>query len=286
LCTAALVLIPLTQVEMGRFDWRRVVTAACGIATGIAITGLAWRVDALERSREVAQLHRALVDLLLNTLNAGDAVTERHSRRVADLTDLIAGRCAFPEDERATLRLAALLHDMGKIDDRFFHILHGCQPLSEEDRASIRTHPGQSADILEPLEAIHPGISAIVAAHHESWDGSGYPRGAQGTEIPLASRIISVADVFDALTQPRAYREPLSPEDALSEIKRGSGSRFDPAIVDLLRSPGLIDEWLEVMARGRSEENLARSRDGQGVEQTTSVRPPKRSRERGRSDLS
>lgn len=228
-----------------------------GAAGGAAAVAFAWRADARWRRRENAKLHRALVDLLMNALSAGDPVTERHSRRVADLSDVLFARYGFSKKDHSTLRLAALLHDMGKIDDRFFHILHSCQSLSDEDRERIREHPHESADILEPLEEMHPGISRIVEAHHECWDGKGYPRGLEKEEIPLGARIISVADVFDALTQARAYHDPLSVEDALNEIRRGAGSRFDPSVVDRVEQPEVKKQWAAIAEAGRAEEEAA-----------------------------
>jgi putative nucleotidyltransferase with HDIG domain len=215
---------------------------------------VAWRADARWRRRKAARMHRVLVDLLLNAMSAGDPVTERHSRRVAALTDALATRYRFYGDRHSTLRLAALLHDLGKIDDRFFHILHSCQPLTPEERQEINEHPEESADILEPLESIHPRISRIVKAHHECWDGKGYPQGLAGEEIPLESRIISIADVFDALTQPRSYRDPLGPAEALEKIREGAGSRFDPAVVRSLERPEIWNRWREIAEDGRREE--------------------------------
>jgi HD-GYP domain-containing protein (c-di-GMP phosphodiesterase class II) len=228
--------------------------ALAAAAVGAALTTVYWRFRLRDARRQEARVHRTLVDLLLNALSAGDATTERHSRRVADLADVLGREFAGDEERQATLRLAALLHDMGKIDDRYFHILHSCEPLSASERAKINEHPRQSADILEPLETLHDGIASIVEAHHECWDGNGYPNQLSGEDIPLASRIISVADVFDALTQPRPYHTPLSLAAALREIERGSGSRFDPQIVERLRDPGVLDEWSRIMERGRAEE--------------------------------
>jgi putative nucleotidyltransferase with HDIG domain len=242
------------QMATGRSS--TLLTGLAGALAGALIAMALSRAGARHR-QQAALLHRTLVDLLLNTLSAGDASTERHSRRVADLTDALAESYGLSGGAHSTLRLAALLHDMGKIDDRFFDILHGCEPLSQVDRESILAHPDQGADILRPLEAIHPGISAIVAAHHECWDGQGYPAGLSGEEIPLESRLISVADVFDAMTQPRRYRPPRTVDEALQEIRSGSGSRFDPAIVARVQSPEIVSKWVRIMEQGRLDESLA-----------------------------
>jgi len=230
-----------------------------GALLGAGLVGAAWLLDARRRREEARLLHRNLVDLLLNTLSSGDEVTARHSRRVADLTDALADALRLPRGERATLRVAALLHDMGKVDDRFFHILHSRRPLTDQQRAEIKRHPHESADILQPLERTHPGLTCIVSSHHECWNGSGYPRGLSRDEIPLAARVIAVADVYDALTQPRTYRGPLEPEDVLGEIREGAGSQFDPEIVKLLDRPEVWREWREIARRGREEEEAHRA---------------------------
>jgi putative nucleotidyltransferase with HDIG domain len=247
---------------MRRRNLNHVLAGLLGGLGGATLVSLACRNSVRSLRRQAARIHRTLVDLLLNALSAGDPVTERHSRRVADLTDALARTYGLECEPHSTLRLAALLHDMGKIDDRFFDILHSCEPLSAEDREKINEHPRESADILRPLEDLHQGITRVVEAHHECWDGTGYPRGLAGTQIPLASRLISVADVFDALTQPRAYRPGLAAEDALREIRKGAGSRFDPEVVERLWRPDVLGRWVEIMERGRQEESDTPSTTG------------------------
>src|SRR5687768_10281797 len=117
---------------------------------GAAVVALAWGADAIARGSKTARIHRVLVELLLNVLSAGDPVTERHSRRVADIADVLFRSYRLPRREHSTHRVAALLHDMGKIDDRFFPILHSCDPLSPEEREMIREHPHEGAHILKP----------------------------------------------------------------------------------------------------------------------------------------
>jgi diguanylate cyclase len=226
-----------------------------GAAVAAAGTvGAAWYADARERDRTSKKLRRVMVDVLLNALNSGDSFTERHSRRVADLTDVLG--CAYELDRprKARLRVASLLHDMGKIDDRFFHILHSCGTLSPAERDKIKQHPHQSAYILTPMERVYPGITYIVESHHECWDGSGYPRGLKGEEIPLEARIISVADVFDALSQPRAYKEPRSIDRVVHDIRGGAGERFDPGVVAQLDRADVLGTWTRIAQRGQETE--------------------------------
>ncbi|HEY0092853.1 MAG TPA: HD domain-containing phosphohydrolase, partial [Archangium sp.] len=219
--------------------------AGWGMA-GAALVGAAWLADSYRRSRTAVNTHRILVDVLLNALTADDAITARHSRRVADLSFALAQRCGMPRRQLATLRVGALLHDMGKIDDRFFHIVHSRDPLSEDERQEMEFHPHLSARILDPLEPIHPGITEIVASHHECWDGTGYPKCLRGEEIPLGARIIALADVFDAMTQPRAYKEGMPVDEAFEQLRRGSGHQFDPHLVDLLLCHPVKNLWAEI----------------------------------------
>ena len=243
----------------------RTVRAIAGgslVLAGAAAAALA--TDARRQRRHNRRLHRTLVDLLLNAITSGDAATARHSRRVANLTDALAEPLGMGREERATLRVASLLHDMGKIDDRFFDIVHSHGPLTAAQRAEIEEHPHESAHILEPLERIHPGITPIVSGHHECWDGTGYPDGLAGEDIPLGARLIAVADVFDALTQPRAYRGPRSPTQVLGTIREGTGSQFDPDVVRLLERPEVWTWWTEIARAGCVDEVRARAREEAG----------------------
>ena len=231
------------------------VTLATAVLASAGLVACAWAVDAARRENATRRLHRQVVDLLLNALTADDPVTARHSRRVADLSYALgaaSGRLA--RDEMATLRVAALLHDMGKIDDRFFLIVHSRKRLSEEQRAQIKHHPHQSACILEPLEELHPGLMKIVSSHHECWDGSGYPCGIAGEEIPLAARIIALADVFDAMTQPRSYKDAMPVEEALEKLDEGCGRQFDPHLVALVEGDRVLDRWIEIAHAGLDDE--------------------------------
>jgi putative nucleotidyltransferase with HDIG domain len=229
-----------------------------GVAAASAgLVGLGWMMDTARRKRATKRLHRGMVDLLLNALYAGDPVTARHSRRVADLSYALAQAAGMRDGELRTLRVAALLHDMGKIDDRFFHIVHSRKPLTRQQRQEIKNHPHESAHILQPLEVEHPGITQIVSSHHECWDGSGYPAGLHDLDIPLGARIIALADAFDAMTQPRKYREAMPMDEALQKLREGSGSQFDPALVNLACTREVRDTWEEVVERDLFAERCA-----------------------------
>ena len=241
-----------------RPDHTPLLLLGASFATAGAL-GIAWRADARRRDRMSKKLRRVMVDLLLNALSSGDAFTERHSRRVANLTDVLGCTFGLDRERKARLRVASLLHDMGKIDDRFFHILHSCEALSPAERSKIKQHPHESAYILTPLERIYPGITYIVESHHESWDGGGYPRRLRGEEIPLEARIISIADVFDAMSQPRAYKEPRKVQDVLQEIGRSAGERFDPGLVERLHRPDVLAAWRKIAFEGRETERQVKA---------------------------
>jgi putative nucleotidyltransferase with HDIG domain len=251
--------------------------AGAAIASA-GLVSFAWLLDAMRRERAAAQLHRDMVDILLNALTAGDPVTARHSRRVADLSYSLAEAVGMRGRELRTLRIAALMHDMGKIDDRFFHIIHSRKPLTRQQRAEIKNHPHESAHILAPLETEHPGIQQIVSSHHECWDGSGYPRGLEEHNIPLGARIISLADAFDAMTQPRKYRDALPLKIALSELHNGSGSQFDPALVKVVGTDPVRRVWDQIARRDTFAERCAADDvkpegEGKGARELASAAP-------------
>lgn len=236
------------------------------IAVTAVVIGLAWAVQGYRSRRYAQRLHRATVETLLNALTAGDSFTARHSRRVAELATVLSRAHGLSRTCHSNLRLAALLHDMGKIDDRFFRIVHSPERLSAEDREKIEEHPHESAHILQPLEEFHPGLVRIVESHHECWGGGGYPRGLRGGEIPIEARIISVADVFDALTQSRSYREPGTVDEALERIQAEAGTRFDPAVLETLSRPRVLKRWRAIAEEARGAEEYEAAREASAAE--------------------
>jgi HD-GYP domain-containing protein (c-di-GMP phosphodiesterase class II) len=191
-----------------------------------------------ERAR-TAELERALGDLeesylatvktLAFVVEAKDTHTRSHLDRAHDYAVALASRVAPELAADQTLRYGFFLHDIGKIGipER---ILSKPGPLTDEEWAIMRTHPLLGAQILSPVKFLIPALP-IVEAHHEKWDGSGYPRGLRGEEIPLGARIFALVDAFDAMTSDRPYRRALSFEQALDQIAACADTHFDPEVV-------------------------------------------------------
>jgi HD-GYP domain-containing protein (c-di-GMP phosphodiesterase class II) len=164
-------------------------------------------------------------------LELRDEETEGHTRRVVDLTVALAYRWGMNEKEIINVRRGAWLHDIGKmaVPDR---ILRKPGPLDDEEWAIMRAHPAHAFQMIYPIEYLRPAID-IPYCHHEKWDGSGYPRGLSGEQIPIAARLFCIVDVWDALRSHRAYREPMPDAEVIDYIMDCSGSHFDPQVVAL-----------------------------------------------------
>jgi putative nucleotidyltransferase with HDIG domain len=184
---------------------------------------------------------------LAAAIDAKDHYTHGHTSRVTTLSLEIAKRLIqkneMPPDQKFLehLHIAGLLHDIGKIGVPE-SILNKASSLNEEEEKKMREHPIVGTVILQPIKELEDAISG-VKYHHEKYDGSGYPEGLKGDKIPLIAAIISVADSFDAMTTDRPYRRALSKEEAVEEIRRGSGRQFNPqiaeAFVQLCREGGI-----------------------------------------------
>jgi putative two-component system response regulator len=207
-----------------------------------------------EFQRERARLERisvATLEVLINALEAKDPYLRGHSARVADLSATLAAEMSLADDEIEQIRLAGRLHDIGKIGTREdIQNKHG--RLTPEEYEHIKQHVVIGSQILGPLQHLGPIID-VVRGHHERWDGSGYPDGRRGDEIPLAARIIGAAEVWDALSTSRPYQEKLTADQALRRMGELSGSVLDPAVFAALS---------EVVKRRRSLTFLI---DGEGA---------------------
>jgi HD-GYP domain-containing protein (c-di-GMP phosphodiesterase class II) len=173
----------------------------------------------------------ALLSILSRAIDARDEYTRGHSERVTDIAEAIALRLGWEPERLEQLRVGGPLHDLGKlaISDE---VLGKPGRLDEDELEQIRQHPRLGARILLRLAAFR-GAVPYVLCHHERWDGTGYPTGRVGEEIPLEARVLAIADAYDAMTSDRPYREALSHEDALAEVERCAGTQFDPEIVSV-----------------------------------------------------
>jgi HD-GYP domain-containing protein (c-di-GMP phosphodiesterase class II) len=179
--------------------------------------------------RDLEKLVINVVKSLVYAIEAKDVYTSGHSERVSHYCMLMAERVRLDKDLRKTLYWASLLHDVGKIGIPE-KILNKPGPLSKEEYEIIRAHPQKSYSILQPLDQLGRSLPGILH-HHEKYDGTGYPLGLKGDEIPLLARIIAIADTFDAITSTRAYRPAKTSEKAMKIIKIASGTQFDPDLV-------------------------------------------------------
>lgn len=194
-----------------------------------------------EQTQEMRSIYLDAVKSLVSALEAKDKYTEGHSRRVTRYAVEIGKRMRLEPMLRNKIYLAGLLHDIGKIGVRE-SVLNKPSILTAEEFAHIYGHPDISARILEPILRDR-AVLGFVRHHHESWDGSGRPDGLSMNLIPIGARILSVADAFDAMTSDRPYRNALTVPWAVSEIKRFSGTQFDPEVVVAFLS--FVEEYLQ-----------------------------------------
>ncbi len=181
-----------------------------------------------------ASASHGILNAMLATLYEKSGETEEHSARLACTSTKIGESLGLAEEELNKLKLFSMLHDIGKmgIDDR---ILKKEGPLTEDEWKIMRTHP-QIGYRIAMASSEFKEISPYIIAHHERWDGKGYPRGLKGEEIPLLARILTVADAYDAMTSKRVYKDAWKREAALGELKKNSGTQFDPKIIDIFLS--------------------------------------------------
>jgi putative nucleotidyltransferase with HDIG domain len=182
---------------------------------------------------ELAQTNRELLELMIKSIEARDPYTSGHSRRVREYAIQIARLAGLSVGEVEKVGTAALLHDVGKIYDKYAPILAKEDRLTPEEWAIIKEHPADGANLVATMTTLRHLVPA-VRHHHENWDGTGYPDGLKGEDIPLASRVIMFADTLDAMTTKRPYRGPLGEEAVRSELVRCRGKQFDPDLTDKL----------------------------------------------------
>jgi putative nucleotidyltransferase with HDIG domain len=202
------------------------------LASYISSHHVAGRLE--DTSRHLAELRRlydSTIETLAMAVDAKDQVTHGHIRRVQLLSARVAAALGASAQDTQALQAAALLHDLGKLAVPE-HILNKPGPLTPAEYDQMKKHAEVGASILSAIEFPFP-VVPMVRHHHENWDGSGYPDGLRGTDIPLGARILAVVDCYDALTSDRPYRRRMTHDDALQIIRRRSGQMYDPEIVDV-----------------------------------------------------
>jgi diguanylate cyclase (GGDEF)-like protein/putative nucleotidyltransferase with HDIG domain len=265
----------------------RVAFQLAGLAQGLAVLWWLWRGDRqpgwqalllvlpglflayytyrvyLERledhkrhARELAALHFRTIEALALAIDAKDGATHQHLRRVEVFAVEIGKELGLSAEDLAALRAAALLHDIGKLAVPE-HIISKPGRLTPEEFEKLKIHPVVGAEILERARFPYP-VAPIVRAHHERWDGLGYPDGLRGEQIPIGARILAAVDCLDAIASERRYRRALPLMDAMEIVAAGAGTAFDPRVVEILRRRYVEFERIaQEQARSRASLNAA-----------------------------
>lgn len=194
----------------------------------------------IELAKKQAQMGNETILAIAKTVDARDENTSQHSERVAEYSVLIAKRMGWSKERCEALRKIALLHDIGKIGIPDA-VLNKPSRLTDEEYEIMKSHVLIGGDILKDFTIVQD-VADGARYHHERYDGKGYAKGLKGEEIPLNARIIGIADAFDAMTSNRVYRQKMDMDYVLSELRKGSGTQFDPNIVKIMIS--LIEEGI------------------------------------------
>ena len=218
-----------SRLAPGR-DWVDFLETLGG-QTAIAVEDSMLFQDLQRSNFELAIAYEATIEGWSRALDLRDRETEGHTRRVTEMTLKFAGKLGLSQERLTLIRRGALLHDIGKmgIPD---YILHKPEELTDEEMEIMKKHPQLAYDMLEPIAYLRDALD-IPYGHHEKWDGTGYPRGLAGTQIPLAARLFAIVDVWDAITTDRPYRKGWPRKKALKYIEEQSGKYFDPQLVDM-----------------------------------------------------
>ena len=224
-------------------EWLDFLEALAGQAA-IAIESTTLFQDLQRTNDELSQAYDSTIEGWSHALDLRDKETEGHTRRVTELTLELARVFGFSGAELIHIRRGALLHDIGKmgVPDK---ILLKEGPLDPDEWDIMRQHPVFAHEMLLPIDYLRRALD-IPYCHHEKWDGTGYPRGLKGAEIPLVARIFAIVDVWDALTSDRPYREAWAPEKALAHIQEGTGRHFDPHVVEIFAGFMKQVRWLKI----------------------------------------
>jgi putative nucleotidyltransferase with HDIG domain len=217
------------------FVFARVYAAAGGVGVSILAVPLVGMRQLFVANWQLKQINQELLELMVASIEARDPYTSGHSRRVAEYSRIIAQGLGLPPKEVEQIAKAALLHDVGKMDEKYAPLLRKPSRLTREEEVVMQGHATRSAELVAKVSSLK-NLVLPVRHHHEAWDGTGYPDGLAGERIPLASRVIAFADTIDAMSSERPYRAGLPPHIVRAEVVRCRGTQFDPTLADQVLS--------------------------------------------------
>lgn len=209
------------------------------------VEGLIHRPLTEKKQQENANEKLEFAKVLAHTLESQDPYTHGHSWRVSHYSMLIAEKLGLSQEERQNIQLASFLHDIGKLGVNLQYIRKPAN-LSKEEWKAMRQHPVKGAELVAPLN-VPDAVRQAIRHHHEFYDGSGYPDGLKGEQIPLPARIVGISDTYDAMASDRPYRKALSREKITEEFTRFSGIQFDPQLVKIMLK--LMEEQGDLQAK-------------------------------------
>jgi len=246
----------MTAADQAMYGAKRLVRNQVRALNDPAVTALF--DEAADGGREESAL-RGTVEALITLVEERDISLRHHTQQVAGLVRDLSLAMEMPVEEVQVVALAGLLHDIGKvaIPDA---ILQKPDPLTEEESAQLRRHSEVGAEVIGHIPSLRP-LVPVIRAHHERWDGHGYPHGLAKEAIPLTSRIISVIDAYDAMTSRRPYKGPMPVDQAKAELRRCAGSQFDPQVVETFLR--VLDEEEMQVVEGAIKEGTLEIGQGQ-----------------------
>jgi hypothetical protein len=221
---------------------------------------------------ELEQTNTELLELMVKSIEARDPYTSGHSRRVQQFSTIIARAIGLSERAIEEVGHAALLHDVGKIHEKYAGVLSKQDKLSSEEWTLIKEHPADGAELVATMTRLRDLVPA-VRHHHENWDGTGYPDRIAGVAIPIAARIIRFADTIDAMTTERPYRGPLSEAQVRAEVLRCRGTQFDPVMTDRLLASSY---WQSLFTPASNSPSIAAEAKARRGEHKQAIRLVKR----------
>lgn len=231
---------------------------SAGDAFMAAVLGGVWLYHEHHARRSAERLAAGVFETLLFAVDANDAETGAHMRRVARYALVLAKGANLAAHEQRSVERVALFHDIGKIHGALNDIVRDDGALTPDEREAILTHPARGAEVLSPLAAFYPDLPRGVLTHHERWDGTGYPHGLRRKAIPLVARVVAIADTFDVVTHGRRYSTKRTLAEARKEMTEGRGTQFDPVLTDIFLSDRIFPEIEQQMRAARRLERSTR----------------------------